>query len=313
MFAVITDISRLIFWGPVRKAVSQLSPDSLSMLERILSLFAYSLLRERRNIITKELKKSFANEWTNGEISNVVRNSIKNFIGSQLWMFHLPRMNSTNIDEYIAVKGIEYIEEAIKKNKGVIILNPHFGPFMLIMPSLGYRGYKVNQIALQGTPMWLKREGIEKKVYDIKFRSIEQNMPVNFINASAGAHSIRKVFTALKNNEIILYPSTGRGGTSWHTVEFMRRNAPFSLFPFKMALKSGATLLPAFVFNEGRRARVVFEKPIDFDKNSTSEYLLEKYVEVLDSYVKKYPEHFVMYLYEIDKMTHYGLSPFFNE
>ena len=137
----------------------------------------------------------------------------------------------------------------------------------------------------------------------MKYKCIEGNLPAEFINAADGVFSLRKAFNALKNNEVILYPSTGRGGKAWHTVNFMGKKALFSITPFKIALKTKAPLLPVFVLCEDKKTKVIIEKPITIKADSTAERLLEKYVEILVAFVRKYPEHFLMYLFEVNRVS----------
>lgn len=290
--------------------MSRLDPNRLFYLGKILSFVAYYVLSERRRVISVELAKSYAAEWPAGKIKKSVRNSFRIYVCSQLKMFSLSKLNSLIIDKFITVDGLECLDKALEKKRGVIILNPHFGPFMLIMPALGYRGYKVSQLALQGEPPWGARKGIDKKIYDIKFKSIECNMPVKFINAALGTFSLREAIRTLKNNEIILYPSTGMGGTAFHTVTLMRRKSSFSLTPFKMALTTGAVLMPAFVICDDVRTTLKLETAIDMG-NFTAEELAERYAEILDYYIECYPDHFLMYLYEVYRNTRMGAAPFF--
>lgn len=309
----ILDFVRWIFWGPARKILSLLAMKYLFIVEMPLSFIAYSILVNRRKIISDEISKSFGGLWSAERIKKAIRDSFTIYIGSQLLMFYLPRLNSSNINNHTSVEGLEYVKKGLAKGKGVVILNPHFGPFMFIMPALGYRGYKINQMALQGDRYrWGPRKGIDKKVFNIKFNLIEGNMPVKFINAAAGPKSIKEAVKALRDNEIVLYPSTGRGGKTWHNVRFMERMALFDLFPFKMALKTGAVLLPAFVIYENRTLKLKIEKPIEVDANPIAETLLERYIEILDSYIRKYPEHFLMYIYEVKSKTLVGESNIFT-
>lgn len=307
----ILDICRLILWGPVREALYWLSPGSIYFFEKVLSVIAYYVLAGRRKAILNELIKSFGGERSSKDLKKTVRKSFRVYIGSQLRMFYLDKLNSSNIDEHIAADGLERLDSELKKKKGVIVLNPHFGPFMLIMPALSYRGYKLNQLALQGEPPWGARKGIDKRVYEIKFRISEGNMPVNFINAAMGQRSLREAIKALNNNEILLFPSTGRGGAAWHTVKFMGRKALFDLFPFRMALKTGASLLPAFVICEDRGTRVIIERPIDVNGCPGAEGLLEQYIETLDSYTRRHPDHLLMYIYAANRRALLGGTRFF--
>lgn len=311
MQSILVDISRWIFWGPLRKIVFLMSPRYISTLEGLFSFFSYYILISRRKVITQELRKSFGNKWSSERIEKAVRESFRIYFASKFRMFYLPKLNSSNMGEYIEVQGLGYLEKELAKKKGVIVLNPHFGPFMLIMPALGYRGYRINQLALQGPPLLRQRKWMEKKAYDVKYRNIELHMPVKFINAAEGILSLRDAYKVLENNEILLFPSTGRGGKVWHTVNFMRRKALFTPVPFRIALKTGASLLPAFVFCCGEKISVRFDEPIKVDHDSTAEGLVEKYVKILDSYVERYPEHFLMYIYEMRVKSNWDDHPFF--
>lgn len=307
----IFDLCRWIIWGPLRKALSYLNPKYLFIVEGVFSFIAYHIFIDWRRAISEELVKSFGNEWTADKIKEAVRNSFRVYVGSQLRMFYLSRLNNSNIDSYIPIDGLQHLKDSLAGDKGAIILNPHFGPFMLIMPSLSYRGFRVNQLALQGEPPWGKRKGIERKVYDLKFESIEGKMPAKFINAASGAQSLREVLNALRRNEILLFPSTGRGGSVLQSVKFMGRETLFNPFPFKLALKTRTPLLPAFVICEQRGTRVKIERPIDIKDGSTTEELMGKYIEVLDSYTRKYPDHIIMYIYAARRRAMLGGTKFF--
>ncbi|MBI5644260.1 MAG: lysophospholipid acyltransferase family protein [Deltaproteobacteria bacterium] len=305
---LILNIIRLILWGPVRKTVSFLPPAFLVIIERLLAMIAYRLLSGRRELLLKELARCFGGKKGKAYIDRAVRDSFRIYVSSQIRLFYLPRLNSSNIARYISVEGLQYLDQELEKGKGAIILNPHFGPFMMIMPALGYRGYKLNQMALQGEPPWGARQGLDKKVYDMKFRSVEGNMPVKFINAASGTFSLREAIKALKNNEIVFYPSTGMGGTVFHPVGLMGRRIMLSMTPFNAAKKTGASLLPAFVINEGAMIKLKIEKAVESD---TAEVGAEAYARILDEYVTKYPEHFAMYIYEVNKNIRMGGTPFF--
>lgn len=307
----LVDVLRWFYWGPARKALSQLSPENLFRAQKIIGFFAYSVFRGRRNYLTGELKKSFGGEWAEEKIAKSVRSSFDIYASTQLRMVSLDRLNNSNVEKFITIAGTGYLDKGLEERKGVIILNPHFGPFMAIMPALGHRGYKVSQLALQGEVPWGARKGIEKKIYDLKFKCIEGNMPVKFINAAKGSFILREAIQALKNNEIVLYPSTGRGGAAFHAASLMRRKSLFSLTPFNLALKTGAALIPAFVMCEGKTTCVRLERPISVAAGDTAEGLVERYISLLDLYVAQHSEHFLAYIYEVHRTTRMGGAPFF--
>lgn len=231
----------------------------------------------------------------------------------QVKMCYLPNINRENVNDYFRVDGIQYLDEAMKGGYGTVLLNPHFGPFLLVMPALGHMGYKLNQVVLQGEPIIGRRKGLDRMIYDAKFNAIDRNLPANFINAANNKLAIRNVLTSLSKNEIVLFASTGRGGKSWHEVNFLGRRATFNLTPFKVALKTGSTLIPVFVIDSKPIPQVIIEKPLEVKEGETPEQMLEKYISVLSLFVKRYPEHFAFYLYDMHVQAWWDDHPLFSD
>jgi KDO2-lipid IV(A) lauroyltransferase len=276
-----------------------------------ISLFQLIASGNRRKITISELSSSGLID--KNKAFKILYRSFINQNNFQVKMCYLPNINSENVNDYFRVDGLQYLDEAMKIGKGTVLLNPHFGPFLLVMPALGHMGYKLNQVVLQGEPIIGRRKGLNRLIYDAKFDAIDRNLPANFINAANNKLAIRDVLTSLSENQIVLFASTGRGGKSWHEVSFLGRRATFNLMPFKVALKAGSALIPAFVIDSKPIAKVIIEKPLDVLEGETPEKMLEKYISVLSLFVKRYPEHFAFYLYDMHIQAWWDDHPFFSD
>ncbi len=276
-----------------------------------ISLFQLIASGNRRKITISELSSSGLID--KNKAFKILYRSVINQNNFQVKMCYLPNINSENVNDYFRVDGLQYLDEAMKIGKGTVLLNPHFGPFLLVMPALGHMGYKLNQVVLQGEPITGRRKGLNRLIYDAKFDAIDRNLPANFINAANNKLAIRDVLTSLSENQIVLFASTGRGGKSWHEVSFLGRRATFNLMPFKVALKAGSALIPAFVIDSKPIAKVIIEKPLDVLEGETPEKMLEKYISVLSLFVKRYPEHFAFYLYDMHIQAWWDDHPFFSD
>ena len=51
------------------------------------------------------------------------------------------------MEDYFPLEGQEYLDAAQNSGRGVMILLSHLGANQMIMPALGFRGYRVNQIS----------------------------------------------------------------------------------------------------------------------------------------------------------------------
>ena len=274
----------------------------------LLQLFASG---KRRKITISELSSS--NLIDKKKAFTILYRSFINQNNFQAKMCYLPNINRENATDYFRVHGVQYLDEAKKAGQGTVLLNPHFGPFLLVMPALGHMGYKLNQVVLQGEPIIGRRKGLDRLIYEAKFDAIDRNLPADFINAANNKLAIRNVLTSLSKNEIVLFASTGRGGKSWHEVDFLGRRATFNLMPFKVALKAGSALIPVFVIDSKPIAKVIIEKPLEVKEGEAPEEMLEKYISVLSLFVKRCPEHFAFYLYDMHVQAWWDDHPFFSD
>ena len=309
---MLVNFLKLIFWRYLRVTIVKLPLPITNTLVSLLSHFQIFFLRKRRNITFHEIVISHLED--NKSLNKMVYRSFNNHLKSWVKMCFLSKINTSNVHHYLPINGLKYLDESLMRGKGVILLNPHFGPFLFVLPSLGYRGYKLNQVTLQGKPIIGKRKGLQKFIYENQFNAVEKNMPVKFINAAmSNVAATKNILKMLTRNEIVLFASTGRGGKLWEEVNFLGRRATFNLIPFKIALKTGATLLPVFVMNSEPIAKVIIEKPLEVRETDTPGNILQMYVAVLSSYVKKYPEHFAFFLYDMRIKADWDRHPFFSD
>lgn len=189
------DFIKWLYWRYLRTGIVRLSPATVCSVAAPVSCARLVLSPARRKIMTDELASC---GLLSGRAANrVVYETFRNHLVTQIKMSYLPKIGKGNVDAFLPLKGREHLHAALSKGKGVILLNPHFGPFMLVMPALGHRGYEVNQVALQGEPIVGRRKGFSRLAYNAKFDAIERNMPIKFINAAESGMALREVVRAL--------------------------------------------------------------------------------------------------------------------
>lgn len=308
MKRTIIDILRFFFWGFLRNILLYIGPNKMFLIEMPISALTFIFQRGRRHIITRELMKIYGKLWNEKRIKMAVKESFRSYVGFHVKNLYLSYLNSATIERYIPVEGLQYLDRAIKQGKGVIILNPHFGPYLLMMPALGYRGYIVNQLALHGDPPG-GRSNLQQKIHEIKFRNVQGKMPATFIDASHKSN-IRRAVEALNRNEIVLIPSTGREGSKWIKVTLVNRTSLLNTGPIKMAKITGAALIPAFTLSGNPFATVILEKPLIIEDRKVEE-VIQEYADILSHYINRYPSHFSNYLYEMEINSQWDDHPFF--
>ncbi len=308
-FRFLIDLMRLFLWGVARRGLLALGVCFIPVFEDLIFFVVYRFQRHKRRIIINELLKSYGTVWDKKKASEVARKGLRVQFGFQLRSLYITKITPTTVERYVPAEGLHHIDHALELGKGTIVLNPHFGPYLLIMAALGHRRYKVNQVALHGAPLggWSSR--LDQKVYNIKLANVQGKLPARFIEVAKKANT-RKAFRALKDNQVVLFPSTGRAGLEWAEVKFMNRNALLNTGAMKMARMTGSVLIPAFVLAEKLFAKLVIEKPIETRERDLQD-IMQEYANLVSSYIEKYPDHFCEYLYKMAIFAYRTSHPLF--
>ncbi|MBI5238705.1 MAG: lysophospholipid acyltransferase family protein [Deltaproteobacteria bacterium] len=269
------------------------------------------LLGRKRKVLKEEMERLFKGRFGNREIALMVKDSFRLYLKRQVENLFFGRFGEECLEDLTSVEGLENIEGAVKKGQGVILLLSHFGSFLIPLPLLGFRGFKVNQI----TGRVLSSGAVSKMIW--KWRKWEADrLPIQFIGV---AGFLRPVYDALKRGEIVAVAFDGREGKKWVPVRFIERTALFSPGPFNLALKTGAAIIPMFAIRQpDNRHRIIFMEEFELtntgDINGTLTLNTKKYAEMLEKYVLMYPSHFGATLLDIRLNAENGLAqPLFRE
>ena len=271
----------------------------------------YSLNRRIREIIEVELDLLFGPKFTENRIKDITKRGVENYYMRLIEMILLGALDKESINKIVQVEGLENLDMALSKGKGVILLLSHFGSFLLPLPFLGYRGYKINQITGKQAHTSL----IAERIWTWRRREAEK-LPVKFLQADK---FLRPVYKALKDNEVVAIAFDGRDGSIFRRVKILNRVALISPGPFDLAIKTGATIVPTFIARQADNThRLMLAKPIETQKTSPFEEkvsdILTAYSHHFADYLLRYPSHSGVMLYIMKKNSLKAkTAPFFIE
>jgi KDO2-lipid IV(A) lauroyltransferase len=303
----IMGIGLWFMWFPLRKLLNSIPMKFNYSLAHFLSLLCYLFFKKRRNVVNEEVIKLFGIQTDKKKVKIIVKNSFSIFLKRQIENFLFGTFTQKQLNQIASIAGSENLEDALKKRKGVIILLSHFGSFLLPLILLGYRGYKVNQVA--GEPLLEMNSHIHKKIFELRKKDTDK-LPIQFIQSN---RYLGPIVRALKKNEIIVIAFDGRTGNTWIPVQLLHRIAQFSPGPFNLAIKTGAPILPAFVVRgKDNKHRIIFEPAMELETTDDLEKALKintiKYTGIFEKYLIDYPCHFAMTLYTIRREAESGLN-----
>lgn len=287
---------------PLRKLAFYISDKKLAQFGTVSGYLAYIFLWKRKSILKEEYSQMFP-EKSGSEINKIILNYfiLRSLIEIEETL--CTQINKDNIEHIVKITNYEYLDEALNFGKGVILATFHFGPHLQIMPAIGFRGFKVNQVAVKWKGERKDTESepppgyIAEKLFQARIKHSGNHFPSNMIPLEKNS-SPRPLFRCLKNNEILIIALDGREvGNILDIPFFNHRSYRFAAGPVSLALRTGAPIHPVFVVKHcGGKNELIIEKKISIeaseDKQKTIIANSQKIITVLEKYVNQYPCHY---------------------
>jgi Kdo2-lipid IVA lauroyltransferase/acyltransferase len=201
---------------------------------------------------------------------------------------HFKKFQHEDIRHLVEVVGKEeYFDIAHETGRGILFFTGHFGSwevFNLLPPAFGYG----MNILVRRIDNPLVEDFVDKM--RTRFGSVTLDK----------TRSARKMFRLLENGELLgILADLNVQEREGVFVDFFGIPASTTTSIAKLALATNAIVLPAFaVWEEAKQKYVVYlEPPIEFEKtentNEDIRNLTQKVTEVVEKYVRKYPEQWL--------------------
>lgn len=201
--------------------------------------------------------------------------------------FRLPFVDKKFINKNVKLENLNYIDESLKKGKGVIIVSAHVGSWELGAVVLASLGYEVAAVVLKH----------KQKLVDDFFNQQRKNkgfLPIPLAEAA------RKCLEHLKQNKIIILLVDRNFTDNGLVMDFLNRKAMLPKGAAIFSLKTGAEIIPGLLLrNNDHTFTLHFDSAItplytqdrDFDTKS----LMQRYILVIESYIRRSPEQWLMF------------------
>ena len=280
-------IKRYYFYYLARVAIFIVSILPLCLGLRLADLagkLIFAILRGERQKALGNLRASFP-EKKDAEIEKIARDVFTNICKNAVEFVNIYKLNAKNIDSWIKIEGSEKIDRALLKGKGVIILASHLGNWELVTTCLNLSGYNGIIIA--------------RRIRFYKFNSfIEKVRKSKGVGIIYRDESPKKILRQLKQNGMIgILGDQDVDSVDGVFVNFFGRPAYTPKAPVAFALASGAALIPCFMIREKGHHKFIVEDPIELektpDKDQTIKVNTEKWSNLIESYIRRYPGQWV--------------------
>ena len=234
-----------------------------------------------------------AKNLSSAEYTAIARRALEIGVMRQAEFVVRGRMSPQIMEKMVQIQGLEHLDAALAKGKGVIMLTAHFGAFLRGPVALGSLGYKVNQLA--GPPDIREDWKITQDIHH--FREVDEKLiPITFIQNKG---TLKACFRLLKQKELLFIAFDGRVAHDFEPVTFLGRTCWFSPGVFRMAEKCGVPILPCFTITpEKGVSRTIIEPPFEVRRDDTGKpdmkQAVQDFAALFERYVAEYPELFLM-------------------
>ncbi|MGE4357433.1 MAG: lysophospholipid acyltransferase family protein [Candidatus Omnitrophota bacterium] len=259
----------------------------------------YLFYREERKALKRNLKYIGIKDE---EIKKYARQVFRNFAKNLVDFFRFGLINKRFLRENVRIAGLENMDNAFKLGKGIVGLTAHLGNWELGGIIMAQKGYPVNAVA------WEHRDPRinELFTYQRKRKGIKV-IPLGI--------ALRRCFEALKNNEMVAMLGDRDFSPHGNKAEINFLGRPFRVprGPATLSLRTGAIIVPGFTIREKDDTFTLYlEKPIQFIPSGSYEEdivkLTQCIMDVVEKYVKKYPEQWFMFREFWEQQTNLNLT-----
>ncbi len=254
-------------------------------ISHVLGYLGFHLDKNHRKITIDNLTKAFKQEKSPQEIEKIAGKVFKNL---GLLYFELAwsyNQSPKDMRKHFSIKDLHYLNNAYKKQKGVLLLTAHMGNWEM----LAYVSEMIN----------FPLNSVFRPNDNVPIDTFTKELRVRFgLKLIPAKRAMRKILTILNQGECITLLMDQ--SVDWYDgvfVDFFGRRACTSKGLALLALKTQAPVVPVFLIRDGENFRVEFKEEISLiktgDKTKDIEANTQKYNDVIEACIREFPEQWL--------------------
>lgn len=276
----------LYYWGRCLAFIFYLMPVRVAAaIAARLGRIGFALAGKYRNLAIANLRFAFP-EKSEAEIKRLAIKVFENLGRTAAELISFPKINKSNIDDFVRIENIGMLNDALKKGKGAIVLTAHFGNWEMLALTIKVKGYPGSVVG--------------RRLYFHKYdRYLNYLRKVNDVNVIYRDQSPRNILKVLKAGGIMgMLADQDVDSVEGVFVDFFGKPAYTPIGPAALAMASGAALVPAFIIRgEDGKHTLMIDKPVEIADTGNREADLltntRRWSDVVESYIRRYPDQWV--------------------
>jgi lauroyl/myristoyl acyltransferase len=246
--------------------------------------------RRRREALTDNLRQVLGPEVGERELRRSVARGFAHYGRYWIELFRVDRFTRQQLLERVTVEGKEHIDAGLASGRGVVIATAHVGHYDVAGAWLGAVGYPAAVIV----------EKIEPPALFERFRVARERLGLEVVPLTRGADALAAITRHLRAGKVIALVADRDITRNGVPVTFFGRTARIPAGPAMLALRTGAVLVCAVLFQEPRRERwhVVIHPPLEpvrtGDGRADAVALTQRVATELETLIRQRPEQWLV-------------------
>jgi lauroyl/myristoyl acyltransferase len=276
---------------------------------------AYKFSSNKKQKMSRNVTLAFNGKIREHQKVEIVKGAINTF-----WNFMFSWLESSiDMEEMSNAElcGLGNLHHALRNGNGVILWESNgFGNRILSKRILHRKGFVVRPVhganhlggffTENSSATWVRCALINRFFENCERKFVAEIIKLPRSNSLAFT---RILLNRLNQNAIVSVSADGGTGQKMIPKRFLGRSEFFSTGIVSLAKISGAEILPMFCFRENDgKIKLVIEKPIKVQNNDDREESLESsvadYINLLETYVRRYPEQYINWHLSWDLLSH---------
>ena len=275
-----------IFFAPFMFVIKRLPLFLVRRIVTWLSFLTFKVFGFRRAISMENLKHAFP-EKDISELKVIAYRSFKNFLLTVIESLYTPKLSIDKLTNMIELEDREILNNYMNQENGKVILSAHFGNWE-------YLGY------FSAINFNMKIPAIVKKMRNpfIDEYFVKSRNHYNFLYTLYMDKNIKEIYKVLVSGKPIIMLADQSAPREALYVKFFNRWATVFQGPAVFALKCKSSMrMLLCIRNENNTFKIIHEEIKSEDLKEPSQEniyeLTKRHVEVLEKYVRKYPEQWL--------------------
>ena len=258
-----------------------------------LGIMGYYLLKKKRRLALKNLKIAFGSQFSEEKLGHIVRKAFVSLSLTIIETLSIPRINSRYINKHIRIENMKYLDDALKKGKGVILLAYHLGNWELANITCALQGYAYKII-------------VNEQRYPLLNNLLNRYRELKGCKTIPRGVALREIMRGLKNNDVVAMVGD-QGGKDGQLCNFFGFATSTPTGFARFAFATGARIIPAIIVRERRFShRIILEKPLEIDQTKDEKENLMQCLRqsnaILERTIRQYPQEY-FWFYKIWKYS----------